>query len=85
MSTDSKTEGASLSRRSVLVAGTVGGALLSTARPTWAAGKGKAGPRMPPGQPGRDYQPVVVPNGAKLPWKIVAAAKSLSAKGACRH
>ncbi len=28
-----------------------------------------------PGQPGRDYRPVVVPNGAKLPWKIVDGVK----------
>ena len=28
-----------------------------------------------PGQPGRDYQPVVVPNGAKLPWKVVDGVK----------
>ncbi|MEO8903521.1 MAG: copper oxidase [Polyangiaceae bacterium] len=30
---------------------------------------------LTPGQPGRDYQPVVVPNGAKLPWKVVAGVK----------
>jgi len=30
---------------------------------------------LPPGQPGRDYQPVVVPNGSKLPWKIVNGVK----------
>lgn len=28
-----------------------------------------------PGLPGRDYQPVVVPNGSKLPWKIVDGVK----------
>ncbi len=28
-----------------------------------------------PGQPGTDYTPVVVPNGAVLPWKIVAGVK----------
>jgi hypothetical protein len=28
-----------------------------------------------PGQPGRDYRPVVVPNGTKLPWKIVDGVK----------
>jgi hypothetical protein len=28
-----------------------------------------------PGMPGRDYRPVVVPNGAKLPWKVVDGVK----------
>ena len=28
-----------------------------------------------PGLPKRDYQPVVVPNGAKLPWTIVNGVK----------
>lgn len=30
---------------------------------------------LPPGKPGRDYQPVIVPNGSKLPWKIVDGVK----------
>jgi FtsP/CotA-like multicopper oxidase with cupredoxin domain len=30
---------------------------------------------LPPAQPGRDYHPVVVPNGAKMPWKIVDGVK----------
>jgi manganese oxidase len=30
---------------------------------------------LPPAQPGRDYQPVVVPNGAKMPWKVVDGVK----------
>ena len=30
---------------------------------------------LPPGQPGRDYAPVIVPNGAKLPWKMVDGVK----------
>ena len=30
---------------------------------------------LPPGEEGRDYTPVVVPNGKKLPWKIVDGAK----------
>lgn len=29
----------------------------------------------PPGQPGKDYQPVIIPNGAKVPWKIVDGVK----------
>jgi len=28
-----------------------------------------------PGLPGKDYQPVVVPNGVKLPWKVVNGVK----------
>lgn len=30
---------------------------------------------LPPGEEGRDYTPVVVPNGKKLPWKVVDGAK----------
>lgn len=30
---------------------------------------------LPPGLPKRDYRPVVVPNGSKLPWKIVDGVK----------
>ena len=33
------------------------------------------GPGSPTGQPGRDYLPVVVPNGTKLPWKMVNGVK----------
>ncbi|HYJ10643.1 MAG TPA: copper oxidase [Polyangiaceae bacterium] len=31
--------------------------------------------RLPPGQPGKDYQPVITPNGAALPWKVVDGVK----------
>jgi hypothetical protein len=34
-----------------------------------------AGPALPPGQPGKDYQPVVTPNNVSLPWKIVDGVK----------
>ncbi|WP_144370281.1 copper oxidase [Myxococcus stipitatus] len=30
---------------------------------------------LSPGMPGRDYRPVIVPNGTKLPWKIVDGVK----------
>ncbi len=30
---------------------------------------------QPPGQPGKDYQPVITPNGAALPWKVVEGVK----------
>jgi FtsP/CotA-like multicopper oxidase with cupredoxin domain len=67
------------SRRAVLLASSVGGAMLTTTRPASAA----AGPyrptaeqkSLPPGRPGKDYMPVTVPNGAKLPWKIIDGVK----------
>ena len=30
---------------------------------------------LPPAEEGRDYRPVVVPNGTKLPWKVVGGVK----------
>src|SRR5688572_26545861 len=30
---------------------------------------------LPPGMPGEDYTPVVTPDGATLPWKIVDGVK----------
>ncbi len=38
-----------------------------------SGGPGHTG--MEPGQPGRDYTPVLVPGGTKLPWKIVDGVK----------
>jgi FtsP/CotA-like multicopper oxidase with cupredoxin domain len=32
-------------------------------------------PAQTPGLPGRDYKPVITPNGASLPWKIVDGVK----------
>ena len=32
-------------------------------------------PTLPPGQPGKDYTPVVTPNNVTLPWKIVDGVK----------
>jgi manganese oxidase len=61
--------------------GTGRGALAAEAahaqgRTAGAAGSVAAEPRsLPPGKPGRDYTPVIVPNGAKLPWKIVDGVK----------
>ncbi|WP_373045720.1 multicopper oxidase family protein [Vulgatibacter sp.] len=41
-----------------------------------ATASGTASQRwMRPGVPGRDYLPVEVPNGSKLPWKIVGGVK----------
>src|SRR5918999_6149572 len=30
---------------------------------------------LPPGEPGRDYTPVIVPNGWRLPYKVVDGVK----------
>jgi len=49
---------------------------LATSRGGGAPGTVAAEPRaLPPGKPGRDYTPVIVPNGAKLPWKVVDGVK----------
>ena len=32
-------------------------------------------PTHPPGEPGKDYTPVITPNGATLPWKLVGGVK----------
>ena len=70
---------APMSRRAMLFAGAAGGALVAGARVAGAAAS--PGPRggeprpQPPGRPGRDYLPVTVPNGSKLPWKLVDGVK----------
>src|SRR5882724_5655852 len=30
---------------------------------------------LPPGEPGKDYNPVITPNGSTLPWKLVDGVK----------
>src|SRR5712671_6459282 len=30
---------------------------------------------LPPGEPGKDYNPVITPNGSTLPWKVVDGIK----------
>jgi manganese oxidase len=32
-------------------------------------------PTLPPGEPGRDYSPVITPNNVSLPWKIIDGVK----------
>jgi FtsP/CotA-like multicopper oxidase with cupredoxin domain len=68
-----------LSRRTVLASG-AGFAAANTflARSTnrsasRALAQALAG--FPPGEPGKDYTPVVTPNGATLPWKLVEGVK----------
>jgi len=51
-----------------------GGALLLRGRDADAAAP-PHGRALPPGQPQRDYLPVVVPGGTKLPFKIVDGVK----------
>jgi FtsP/CotA-like multicopper oxidase with cupredoxin domain len=74
----------SISRRTVLFAGAAGGAVVAGARAGFAADAPGAAafgratthrPTLPPGRPGHDYLPVTVPNGAKLPWKVVDGVK----------
>jgi FtsP/CotA-like multicopper oxidase with cupredoxin domain len=47
-------------------------------RPYWEASY-SGGPvhvtPLPPGRPGKDYRPVVVPTGYTLPWKVVGGVK----------
>src|SRR5829696_262902 len=33
------------------------------------------GPAQPPGEPGKDYQPVIIPNGWALPFTVVDGEK----------
>lgn len=54
----------------------VPGAQRPRARSAADAGQAHADQRaLPPGQPGRDYHPVVIPNGTRAPWKIVDGVK----------
>ncbi|HEY4186415.1 MAG TPA: copper oxidase [Polyangia bacterium] len=77
---DEKNEGA-VRRRDLFKTGAVGlagGALLLGAGPAHGAPPrpiAERSRRLPPGQPGRDYLPVVVPNGTKAPFKLVDGVK----------
>lgn len=80
-----------VTRRDSLLAGALGaGALALKARDALAAqgpvdnrrawdpsysGGDPSGPAAAPGLPGRDYRPVVTPNGAALPFQIVEGTK----------
>lgn len=71
-----KSETNDISRRDLLVktgaAVATGAALIRTAQAATSHGTGRA---WPPARPGRDYTPVEVPNGTKLPFKIVGGVK----------
>jgi FtsP/CotA-like multicopper oxidase with cupredoxin domain len=69
-----------VSRRRALADGAMalagGAALLGGLKQASAADNPTAEPTsLPPGQPGRDYTPVVTPNGVSLPWKLVNGVK----------
>jgi FtsP/CotA-like multicopper oxidase with cupredoxin domain len=72
-----------LSRRDLLRSSTItvaGGAALLAGSPPVAAAPPRDTSRpsrtaAPPGRPGRDYTPVVVPDGTKLPWRVVDGVK----------
>ena len=74
-----------LSRRTMIASGAAalaGGALLqglqalARRRPSVCRGRRlRTRRRLPPGEPGKDYTPVVTPNGSTLPWKVVDGVK----------
>ncbi|MFU8814870.1 MAG: multicopper oxidase family protein [Pseudomonadales bacterium] len=41
----------------------------------WGAGHSGGRAQVSPGEPGRDYQPVITPNGAALPYRVVDGVK----------
>ncbi|HRI54795.1 MAG TPA: copper oxidase, partial [Pseudomonadota bacterium] len=65
-----------LARSSPAAAAEVPGAAQPRPYSAASTGQSRANQRaLPPGLPKRDYTPVVVPNGAKLPWKVVDGVK----------
>lgn len=71
-----------VSRRDALIAGGLGLAGAAAASSAASAQTAYAhsttvepGSAQPPGRPGRDYRPVVTPNGATLPFRIVGGVK----------
>ncbi len=64
-----------ISRRKLLATGAtaIGSAYLLNSLPKIHAAD-SSGP-FPPAQPGTDYTPVITPNGAALPWKLVDGVK----------
>ncbi|XXF75212.1 copper oxidase [Myxococcaceae bacterium GXIMD 01537] len=74
------TAGATFAGGSLLLRGSTAHAQPQGPGP-YASAAASAGPRparrdwLPPGMPSRDYRPVVVPGGSKLPWKVVDGVK----------
>jgi FtsP/CotA-like multicopper oxidase with cupredoxin domain len=70
-----------MTRRDLMIGGAAlaGGAWLGTrpslAQHTHSSTLPHDTPPLPPAQPGRDYTPVITPNGINLPWKIVDGVK----------
>ncbi len=68
-----------LTRRNMLLSGGIGAGaalLLGKVARAEAANEPQASQgSLPPGRSGRDYLPVTVPNGLKLPWKVVNGVK----------
>src|SRR6185503_11878523 len=67
-----------VSRRAVLASGAgfaAANALLARTASAASRERTLASPALPPGRPGIDYTPVVTPNGAALPWKLVDGVK----------
>ncbi len=53
----------------------VDGSLLGASDEHVPRPRGDDPPSLPPGLPGQDYTPVITPNSATLPWKIVDGVK----------
>ncbi len=53
----------------------VGAAAIARASSAWAAPAAPRREPLAPGLPGRDYRPVVTPNGASLPFKVIDDVK----------
>lgn len=66
-----------LSRREMMTTGVslAGGAILLGAGSASASPMTRRTPQERPGEPGRDYQPVIVPNGKKVPYRTVDGVK----------
>ncbi len=70
------TTAALLAKSSTAAAANVPGAAAPRAHSAASTGRSYANQRaLQPGLPKRDYTPVIVPNGSKLPWKIVDGVK----------
>jgi len=67
--------GAVLASRDAMAADVPGAARPRQGSTAARAGRRAARDWLSPGLPDRDYHPVVVPNGSKLPWKVVDGVK----------